>query len=165
LRKIARADAPGYVNSQRQLRRIGRFANAQLIRWAPKRVVDHRQLIGAWRRDLLRWTRGIDSATRAATIIDKNLQGKSMSRPSQIRPLQLFGAMIVLAPAVAASAAPPARHAKIPHGAPHAELTARPHESGDDTDTWMMFPVALAAAGFAIRRQQRTLDSLQPQIN
>jgi hypothetical protein len=140
-------------------------ADALLIRRPPKRVVVHRQLIGAWRCDLLRRTRGIDSATRTAAIIDKNVQGKPMSRPSQIRPLQLLGAIIVFAPTMAISAAAPARHAKISHGAPHAELTARHHESADDTDTWMMFPVALAAVGFAIRRQQRTVDSLQPQIN
>ena len=35
----------------------------------------------------------------------------------------------------------------------------------DDTQPWMMLPVGLAAIGFAVRRQQRALDSLQPQIN
>ena len=62
-----------------------------------------------------------------------------------------------------------AKHVKISHSIPHAAAAAPlrdEHDEGDDgTQPWMMLPVGLAAIGFAVRRQQRALDSLQPQIN
>jgi len=91
-----------------------------------------------------------------------------MSKRALIRPIYLLGAAVMLAPIAAASAASPAKHLKVSHSIPHA--AAAPHrdehdEGEDDTQPWMMLPVGLAAIGFAVRRQQRALDSLQPQIN
>jgi hypothetical protein len=92
-----------------------------------------------------------------------------MSKPALIRPIYLLGAAVMLAPIAAASAAAsPAKHVNVSHSVPRA--AAAPHrdehdEGEDDTQPWMMLPVGLAAIGFAVRRQQRALDSLQPQIN
>ncbi|MHB8475676.1 MAG: hypothetical protein ACYDBZ_05250 [Steroidobacteraceae bacterium] len=91
-----------------------------------------------------------------------------MSKPALIRPIYLLGAAVLLAPIAAAGAAPPAKHVKVSHSIPHP--AAAPHrdehdERGEDTQPWMMLLVGLATIGFAVRRQQRALDSLQPQIN
>ena len=90
-----------------------------------------------------------------------------MSKRALIRPIYLLGAAVMLAPIAAASAASPAKHLKVSHSIPHA--AAAPHrdadEGEDDTQPWLMLPVGLAAIGFAVRRQQRALDLLQPQIN
>jgi hypothetical protein len=92
-----------------------------------------------------------------------------MSKPALFRPLYLLGAAVMLAPIAAASAASPAKHVKVSHSIPHAAAAAplrdEHDERDDDTQPWMMLPVGLAAIGFAVRRQQRALDSLQPQIN
>jgi hypothetical protein len=81
-----------------------------------------------------------------------------------IGPMHLLGAAVMLAPMAAASAASPAKHAMVSHAVTHAPTTARHAARDDDTQTWMMLPVGLAAIGFAIRRQQRAVDLLQPQI-
>jgi hypothetical protein len=88
-----------------------------------------------------------------------------MSKPSLIRPIYLLGAAVMMAPIAAASAASPAKHVKVSHSIPHAAAAPHRDEHDDDTQPWMMLPVGLAAIGFAVRRQQRALDSLQPQIN
>jgi hypothetical protein len=91
-----------------------------------------------------------------------------MSKPALIRPLYLLGAAVLLTPIAAASAASAAKHVNVSHSIPHAAtapLRDEHDERGDDTQPWMMLPVGLAAIGFAVRRQQRALDSLQPQIN
>jgi hypothetical protein len=89
-----------------------------------------------------------------------------MSKLSLVRPLPLLGAIVMLAPA-AANAAAPAKHepAKASHSLPQAHRATAHHERQDDADTWMMLPVGFAAVGFAIRRQQRALGSLQPLVN
>jgi len=91
-----------------------------------------------------------------------------MSKPF-IRPRHLLGAIVILAPLAAANAAsgsqPKHAVAKVSHGLPPSHLLAHHREQGTDAQTWLMFPVGLAAVGFAIRRQQRTLDSLQPLVN
>jgi hypothetical protein len=71
----------------------------------------------------------------------------------------------MLAPIAAASAASPAKHATVSHPVPHAPAATHHPVRDDDAQTWMMLPVGLAAIGFAIRRQQRSIDPLQPQIN
>ena len=91
-----------------------------------------------------------------------------MSKPALIRPMYLLSAAVMLAPIAAAGAASPAKPVKASHSIPHA--AAAPHrdehvEDDDGTQPWLMLPVGLAAIGFAVRRQQRALDSLQPQIN
>ena len=91
-----------------------------------------------------------------------------MSKPL-VRPLHLLGAIVIFAPLAAANAASGSvsRHAvaKVPHSLPPSHLVAHRREGGTDAPTWLMFPLGLAAVGFAIRRQQRTLDSLQPLVN
>lgn len=91
-----------------------------------------------------------------------------MSKPFT-RPLHLLGAIVMLAPLAAANAASGSqpRHvvARVPHGTAPSHLVVHRREQGTDAQTWLMFPVGLAAVGFAIRRQQRTLDSLQPLVN
>jgi hypothetical protein len=91
-----------------------------------------------------------------------------MSKPF-VRPLHLFGAIIILAPLAAANASsgPQPKHsvAKVSHSIPPSHLVAHRHERSTDAETWLMLPLGLAAVGFAIRRQQRTLDSLQPLVN
>jgi hypothetical protein len=82
-----------------------------------------------------------------------------------IGPMHLLGAAVMLAPIAAASAASPAKHATVSHAVTHAPITAHHPVRDDDAQTWMMLPVGLAAIGFAIRRQQRAIDLLQPQIN
>jgi hypothetical protein len=88
-----------------------------------------------------------------------------MSKPSLIRSLYLLGAIVMLAP-TAANCASVARHVlvKASPSVQHSHLAA-PHRNVDHDDTWMMLAVGLAAVGFAIRRQQRVLGSLQPLIN
>jgi len=91
-----------------------------------------------------------------------------MSKPALIRPIYLLSAAVMLAPIAAASADSPAKHVKVSHSIPHAAAAAHRDERDerdDDTQPWLMLPVGLAAIGFAVRRQQRALDSLQPQIN
>lgn len=84
-----------------------------------------------------------------------------MSKPL-IGPIHLLGAALMLAPLAAMSAASPEKHAKV------SRVTDAPaaahHQVHDDDQTWMMLPVGLAAIGFAIRRQQRVIDPLQPQV-
>ena len=87
-----------------------------------------------------------------------------MSKPL-IGPMHLVCAAMMLAPIAAASAASPAKHATASHPVSHAPAAARHPARDDDTQTWMMLPVGLAAIGFAIRRQQRGIDPLLPQIN
>ncbi len=90
-----------------------------------------------------------------------------MSKPF-IRPLHLLGATFLLAPWAATNAAsgPQPKHdVAKPHSLPPAHLVVHRREQGADAQTWLMFPVGLAAVGFAIRRQQRGLDSLQPLAN
>lgn len=86
-----------------------------------------------------------------------------------IRPLHLLGAIIISAPLTAANAvaASSAKHpvAKVSHSIPRAHLVTHHRERNEDAETWLMLPVGLAAVGFAIRRQQRSLDSLQPLVN
>jgi hypothetical protein len=88
-----------------------------------------------------------------------------MSKPVLIRALHVLGAMVILAPTAASSAALASKHAQASaaHLSPRAHPAAHRHERDDQT--WMMIPVALAAVSFAIRRQQHALDSLQPQVN
>jgi hypothetical protein len=91
-----------------------------------------------------------------------------MSKSALIRPIYLLGAAVMLAPIAAASAASVVKHVKVSHSVPHAAVAPRRDEHDereDDTQSWMMLPVGLAAIGFAVRRQQRALDLLQPQIN
>ena len=91
-----------------------------------------------------------------------------MSKPALIRPIYLLSAAVMLAPIAAASAASAAKHVKVSHSSPHAAAAPQSdvHDEDDgDTQPWMMLPVGLAAIGFAVRRQQRALDLLQPQIN
>jgi hypothetical protein len=86
-----------------------------------------------------------------------------MSKPL-IGPMHLVCAALMLAP-MAASATSPAKHATASHPVSHASAAAHRPVRDDDTQTWMMLPVGLAAIGFAIRRQQRGIDALLPQIN
>jgi hypothetical protein len=87
-----------------------------------------------------------------------------MSTPL-IGPMHLLGAAMMLAPIATASAASPAKQAKVSHPVPQTPAVAHHPVRDDDAQTWMMLPVGLAAIGFAIRRQQRAIDPLQPQTN
>jgi hypothetical protein len=90
-----------------------------------------------------------------------------MSSTSLIRSLYLLAAAVVLAPP-ASYAASQAKHShpKAPHSIPGTHPDASQHERPHfDADTWMMFPVGLAAIGFAIRRQRHALGSLQPLVS
>lgn len=85
-----------------------------------------------------------------------------------IRPLHLLGAIILSAPIAAnAASGSAAKHAvaRVSHSVPRAHLVTHHRERTYDAETWLMLPVGLAAVGFAIRRQQRSLDSLQPLVN
>ena len=90
-----------------------------------------------------------------------------MSKFSLVRRRQVLGAIVMLAPMVGANAAAPARHtvAVVPRSAPRVHFIAHAQERSDGANTWMMLPIGIAAIGYAIRRRQRTLDSLQPLTN
>jgi hypothetical protein len=78
--------------------------------------------------------------------------------------MPLLAAAMMLAPIAAMSAASPEEPAKISDGVEDAPPAAV-HLVRDDDQTWMMLPVGLAAVGFAVRRQQRVIDPLQPQVH
>ena len=89
-----------------------------------------------------------------------------MSKRSLIRPLHLLGAIVILAPSAATDAASTAKHApaRASHSIPRAHLGTPPRRN-EGGDQWKMLAVGLAAAGYAVRRQTRTLDSLHPLSN